>query len=110
MGGGRGGKRRLKTSREKEAGDNRVKIEIQPMLDVGEGERAEGEGFGRGEREVQLVATSSKRCAVRCTQGRGFPFRPIGSASECAHLRGLAWLFHLQTPCRDVMFRYDGTR
>lgn len=50
-----GGETPRKTSREKGEGDNRAKIEIQPMLDVGGGRASEGEG------EVQLVATSSNR-------------------------------------------------
>lgn len=71
-------------------GYNRVKIEIQGEGGGGEGGEGAGE-VGRGvcRRGVRLAGSRRQVNGVQsAAQGRGFPFRPIGSTSECAHLHG----------------------
>lgn len=84
----------MKRMREREGGGgkgregkgyNRVKIEIQGARER-ESVRARVCVCRRG---VRLAGSRRQVNGVQsAAQGRGFPFRPIGSTSECAHLHG----------------------
>lgn len=85
----------MKRMREREGGGegregkgyNRVKIEIQGARER-ESVRARVCVCVR-RRGVRLAGSRRQVNGVQsAAQGRGFPFRPIGSTSECAHLHG----------------------
>lgn len=59
-------------------------------MEGGEGaERERGVCARVCRRGVRLAGSRRQVNGVQsAAQGRGFPFRPIGSTSECAHLHG----------------------